>query len=331
MAHYDVYGLGNALVDYEYKVSSDWLKQHGLSKGHMTLVSAAEQERLIANIETEPVTCASGGSGANSVIALTQFGGRAFYSCRVGNDIDGEFYCADMSAVGVDTNLAAGSLPVGETGKCLVLVSEDTERTMCSYLGTTSMLSNNEIDADALRNSQYLYLEGYLVASESARRAAIKAREIATAGNVKTALSLSDPNMVNFFKDGLLQIIGSGVDLLFANSEEACTLTNSSSVGAALNSLKAYAKSIVITNGERGAVVFDGANTLEIPAAPSKCVDTLGAGDMFAGAYLYGITHKMSSLRAAELAVIAAAKIVSQYGPRLEQKDAQALIKAFLK
>lgn len=330
MAHYDVYGLGNALVDYEYKIDGAWLQNAGLSKGHMTLVSAAEQQRLINTIEEEPVTCASGGSGANSVIALAQFGGRGYYSCKVGNDIDGEFYCADMSEAGIDTNLAAGSLPNGQTGTCLVLISEDGERTMCSALGITSLLSENELDEEALVDSKYLYLEGYVVASDSARRAAIRAHEMAAAANVKTALSLSDASMVNVFKDGLEQMIGSGVDLLFANLEEACLFCQCNNVEDAIKHLKTKARNVVITDGAKGSLVFDGQNAYKIPAVATKCIDTLGAGDMYAGAYLYGITHRMSPQKAGEFAALAAAKIVSVYGPRLDGKTAKALLKSFV-
>lgn len=321
MSKFHVYGLGNALVDYEYAVTPEWLKTMNIDKGVMTLMDEGQQANVISAIEGEPLKRASGGSGANSVIALSQLGGKAFYSCHVADDADGEFYANDLSACGVQSNLDTANLPEGTTGKCLVMVTEDADRTMCTYLGITSEISEHALDEDALKHSEWLYLEGYLVTSDTARAAAIEAHRIAKANGVGTALTLSDPNMVSFFKDGLLEMIGDGVDLLFANEEEAKGMTGTNTAQDALDALKPLAKTIVVTRSEHGALVFDGEQAIAIQAEPTNVLDTLGAGDVYAGAFLYGITHGQSYEQAGRLASKAAAMIIAQYGPRLSNEQ----------
>lgn len=329
MSKYDVYGLGNALVDYEYEVSPEWLEERGIDKGVMTLMDEAQQQQVVASINHEPIKKASGGSGANSVIALAQMGGKAFYTCKVAADADGEFYARDMVACGVDTNLTELESIEGETGKCLVLVTPDADRTMNTYLGITGELSESELEEEALRNSKYLYLEGYLVTSDSARAAAIAARKIAESNGTRTAISLSDPNMVNFFKDGLLEMIGGGVDLLFANEDEALGMTNAEDVHAAAESLKALAKTFAITRGAHGSLIWDGEQYLEILPIATKAVDTLGAGDMYAGAFIYALTQGMNYEQAGNLASLASSRMVAKFGPRFETEETQAILAEF--
>ena len=322
--NYDVYGIGNAIMDYEIEATDDFLEKHGVEKGLMTLVEEDRQEELVAAVSGKIRRQQSGGSAANSMIALAQFGGKGFYSCKVANDLDGVHYKKEMDELGVDTNL--GELPDGTTGKCLVMVTPDAERTMNTFLGITADLSSNEIDEEALAQASFIYIEGYLVSSPTGIVAIRKVKELAKKHGVKIAYTFSDPAMVKFFKDQSEEAVSGGLDLLFANKEEAMTFTGESSEDDAFESLKQHAKQFVMTRSEKGAWVYDGAKKIEIKGHTVEAIDTTGAGDMFAGAYLYGLTNGLSHQEAGDLASLSSAKVVTQFGPRLENEVASALI-----
>lgn len=326
MQRYHVYGLGAALVDTEIEVTDTFLEQAEIQKGLMTLVDEARQEELLTLMEDHLVGSkrSSGGSACNSIIAASYFGAKTFYSCRVANDDNGQFFHHDTQAAGVTTK--AADLPDGTTGKCLVMITPDAERTMNTYLGISATLSEEDIDAEAIESSEWVYLEGYLVTSPTGKQAAITAREIAEKAQVKTSLSLSDPGMVEFFKEGLQEMIGKQVDLLFCNKDEAMGWTGASSIEEAAEALKLSAKTFAVTLGKEGALVFDGNELQRIEGEAVEAIDTNGAGDMFAGAFLYAITHGKDYSSAAKLANHAAAKVVSQYGPRLKPEQHEALL-----
>lgn len=324
MSSYDVYGIGNALVDIEYRVSPGDLEARAIDKGVMTLVEAERQAGLMSELEDRHVHRSAGGSAANTVIALSQFGGRGYYSCKIGDDALGHLYAKDLQANGVATNAHDGSEP-GDTGRCLVLVTPDADRTMLTYLGITGGLARGEVDTEALRAASWLYIEGYLATSDSARDAVVHARELAADSGVRTAISLSDPTIVTHFRSGLLEMIGSGVDLVFANEEEALGLTGGESLEGALEKLKPMATNFVVTRGAQPAVAWDGREIVEIPSHPVTPLDTVGAGDMFAGAFLYGITRGWAHARAGELASAACARLIRTYGPRLPAEESQRI------
>jgi sugar/nucleoside kinase (ribokinase family) len=321
---YHIYGIGAALVDTEIDVSDQDLAQLDITKGHMTLVDAEKQQAIMAYLADHTIhNKRSGGSAANSVIAASYFGAKTFYSCKVANDDNGNFYHHDMQVAGVACNGIEPSA-AGETGKCLVLITPDAERTMLTHLGISETLCSQTLNAAAIAQTQYAYIEGYLVTSPTGRAAAIQLRETAEQHGVKTALSLSDPGMVEFFGDGLREMIGGGVDLLFCNEDEACGFTACSDMQSAAEALKKYAKTFAITCGSRGALIFDGEQLHTIAPHTVKAIDSNGAGDMFAGAFLYAITHGYSWVEAGNLASRAAAEVVSHYGPRLvAEKHAQ--------
>ncbi len=323
---YDVYGIGNALVDMEFEVSSEFLHENNVEKGTMTLVDENRQNELISALSKHVTKKQSGGSAANTMIALSQFGGKGFYSCKVANDELGDFYMNDLREANVDCNLQEDNRESGETGKCLVMVTPDADRTMNTFLGITSSFSESEIVESALKSSEWLYIEGYLVTSEDGLRAMIQAKKMAERNGVKTALTFSDPNMVKFFREGMDQVIGASVDLLFCNEDEALAYTQTDHIKAARELLKKDAKTFVITMGKNGAIVFDGDTFIDIEAYPVKAIDTNGAGDMFAGAFLYGITHGHTYAQAAKIASLASSKIVSKFGPRLTQVEVQKII-----
>ena len=324
MAKFDVYGMGNALVDMEFEVEDGFLDFMKIDKGVMTLVDEEEQHRLLTHLDAFEGNKASGGSAANTLIALSALGGSAYYSCKVADDELGDFYLNDLKAAGVKSNMN-GKHPHGVTGKCLVMVTPDAERTMQTFLGISSELSVAELNPDAIANAEYCYMEGYLVTSPCAREANIEAGKIARQHGVKTSLTFSDPAIVEFFGDALTETIGDGIDMLFCNEHEAMAYTGKDNIDDAIESVKTFSKEFAITLGAKGALVYDGATLYEIAPTPTTPVDTNGAGDNFAGAFLYGVTHGMSHQQAGELASRVSAKVVSQFGPRLKVEEYQAL------
>ena len=325
MRQYDVYGLGNALVDIEFQVDDDFLDTMRIDKGAMTLVDQKQQHQLFAKLkETFKGKKASGGSAANSMIAVAAMGGASYYTCKVADDKFGQFYLNDLKAAGVDTN-TTGSSTGGVTGSCLVMVTPDAERTMNTFLGISSDLSVSDLNKQSIMAARYCYLEGYLVTSESALEANLEARNIAKKSGVNTALTFSDRSIVEFFEDELTQTIGDGIDLLFCNKNEALAYTKKDNIDDAIEVIKTFSKYFAITLGSDGAVVYDGATLYEIASNKVEAVDTNGAGDGFAGAFLYGITNGYTYEKAGELASLTASRIVSQFGPRLSVEDYKSL------
>ena len=322
----DVYGIGNALVDMEFEVEDSFFKTHDIEKGLMTLVDEDRQNRLMSSIDTAVAKKQCGGSAANTIIGVSQFGGKAYYSCKVANDELGDFYMQNLRDAGVDTNLKNGNRQPGLTGKCLVMITPDADRTMNTFLGITSSFSKEELDPEAIKNSKYIYLEGYLITSPTGKAAMIEAKKIAEENGVKVAITLSDPSIVNFFKADFEEVIGSGVDLLFCNEDEALAYTGAENLLGARELLKNVAKNFAITLGSNGASIFDGDTFIDIESYKVEAVDTNGAGDMFAGAFLYGITHDHTHAQAGKIASLASSKIVSKFGPRLENNQAQEIL-----
>jgi sugar/nucleoside kinase (ribokinase family) len=327
MTHYDVYGLGNALLDVECEVEPAVLVELGIDKGVMTLLDEASQNKILNHLGNSVTKRTCGGSGANTIVAISQFGGKTFYSCKVANDEPGEYYLKDLLESGVDTNLKSHPPQPGITGKCLVFVTPDADRTMNTFLGISSGLSDVELVPDAIANSTYTYIEGYLVTGENSKQAAIKAREIAINAGQKVALTLSDQNMAKFFKQGLLDMIGTGVDLLFANESEAFELAGTQDLAEAIKYLKTISKTFAVTLGPKGSLIFDGQTLLEIAPFPVKAIDTVGAGDIYAGGVLYGITNGMDWATAGQLGSLASAKLVTIPGARMETTNLQSLLK----
>ncbi len=315
---YDVYGMGNAIVDIVTEVDVDFFTRNEIEKGVMTLVDEKRQHELLKAIDMKKSRMSSGGSAANTMIGLSQFGGSGFYSCVVAKDALGKFFLEDLRRNNIDTNANYDYCSEGITGKCLVMTSPDAERTMNTFLGISSKLSRDHLDEEAIRNSSYIYLEGYLVTSPDGLEAMKTGKKVAERNNVKTTLTFSDPSMVKYFSTQMNEVIGASVDLLFCNEEEAMIFTGTDNLMDAREQLKGVAKHFAITLGANGALIFDGDTFINIEPYRVKAVDTNGAGDMFAGAFLYGITHGHSYAEAGKLASLASARVVSQFGPRLE-------------
>ncbi len=324
---YHIYGIGNALVDKEFEVDDQFFTDAGIEKGMMTLIDADQLASRLEILQTryDLKTRACGGSAANTIIGASYFGANVFYTCNVADDEGGEFYVDDIRAAGVDTNMGS-ERDHGITGKCLVMVTPDAERTMNTFLGITGELSEDQVDEAALSQSEYVYIEGYLVTSDCCRAAAVRVRDLARKHGVKVAMTFSDPAMVEYFKDGVNEVLGQDdVDLLFCNEQEACIYAGTEDLDHAIDSLKLMAKQLVITLGSKGALAWDGKTLHEIAPHSVTAVDSNGAGDMFAGAFMYAITHGYDFAAAGRLASAASAQVVSQFGPRLRPEQHEPL------
>jgi len=267
-----------------------------------------------------------GGSAGNTVVAVNQFGGKSFYSCLVAQDDIGKIFLDDLKKNGVDTNLKYENCPKGHSGRCLVMTSPDAQRTMNTFLGVSTSFSPAQLDEEAIKKSAFVYLEGYLVTSPSAMDAMKATRKIAEKNKIEVALTFSDASMVKYFGVQMNEIVGASVDLLFCNEEEAMIFTGTSSTNDAREKLKQVAKRFAITLGANGALIYDGDTFIQIEPYAVKAIDTNGAGDMFAGAFLYGITHKHSYAEAGKLASLASSRVVSQWGPRLDPQQAKKVL-----
>ena len=328
MKQYDVYGIGNALVDTEYEVNDSFISQTELQKGVMTLINADERQKLIQLLEEvhshEVIHQSGGGSAANTMVAVTQFGASSFYSCKVANDSTGDFFMQDLEKIGVDTNLEADR-ENGYSGQCISMVTPDAERTMTTHLGISEELSVSELNEEAIRNSKFLYIEGYLVTSPTAFEAALKAQQIAHDAGVAVSLTLSDPAIVENFKPAFDQFAENGVDLIFCNEDEAMIWTGSGTAEEAFSKLRSVCNQVAMTCGKQGAIVFDGTTQATVAGTPTDAVDTTGAGDIFAGVFLASITTGDSFETAAEMANKAASLLVSNFGARLNSEAANSL------
>ncbi len=324
---YHVYAIGNALVDNEFEVTDEFLKENNIEKGMMSLLDEEAHITLLNTLKDQfgLKKRAGGGSAANSIVAISQFGGDTFYACKVANDEQGDFYRTNLHEAGVTTFLDKVQCD-GNTGKCIVMVTPDAERTMNTFLGITSDFSEEELHLDELKQAEYLYIEGYLVTSDVSRKAVLKARKVATDNGIKTAMTFSDPSMVTYFGDGIKEMFAEGVDILFCNEEEALTFTGTDNLEEAISSLAPKVGRLVITLGDKGACIVHNGETTYVHAQNADAVDTNGAGDMFAGAFLYGITHGLTDEQAGSLANMAAAKVVSTFGARLDKEVHQELL-----
>jgi sugar/nucleoside kinase (ribokinase family) len=317
MSHYDLYAIGNALVDSEYEVSDAQLKSMGVDKRHMTLIDTPRRAQLLEHVKALTPRQTGGGSAGNTVVALAQLGGKAFYSCKVAHDALGDFYVKDLQARGVETNLNHTRASDGQTGSCLVLVTPDAERSMCTFLGVSAELDDAALHPKDIEKSKIYYMEGYLAASPTGLAAALKGRQIAREAGVALALTLSDVSMIQFCKAGLDAMLGDGVDYLFCNQEEAQVWCGSQDLNVVKETLKKLAKMVCLTLGPDGSEIITAQNSWHVPAEKVQAIDTNGAGDMFAGAFLYAITRGYSPEQAANLGNHAAAAVVSQHGNRL--------------
>lgn len=311
---YDVYGVGNALVDIQTQVSEGELARLGFARGIMTLVDDDTQQRVLSGISGGTLSRCAGGSAANTIMGVADFGGKAAYAGKVGSDETGDFFLEDMRHAGVTIDVPAAD---AATGTCFVLITPDAQRTMLTSLGVSATLSPDDVDEDELLQSRYVYVEGYLFAGEATRTAALYSIELAKKHGVRVALTVSDPFLIEHHRDEFLKLIRGSVDLLFCNEKEAQSLTGHDDPIDCAQAIHKDARNVALTLGERGSIIMHDGEVIPIEGVPVEAVDTTGAGDMYAGGLLYGVTNGLSWRQAGRLASHAAARIVSQLGARL--------------
>lgn len=320
---YQIYGMGDALVDFSIETNPQELIKLKIDKGVRTLIDAARKNELFAAFENNPVSRMCGGSSANTIVVAQSLGSKCFYSCKVANDETGLFFRDNLLRHGIDNNLSDQALLNGQSGLCLVLVTEDADRTMNTFLGVSGNIDYKQINEKALLNSSFFYLEGYVSSSPIGLATAIKTKKLAQKNNVKVAFSLSDLNMVKFFRQGLDDILCDGIDVLFCNFDEAILYSQKNTIEAAAKKLLQVCKVLVITLGAKGSLIATQKETITVSALTVDAIDTNGAGDLFAGCFLHAYIKGLSLHKCAELASFAAAQLVTQLGPRLTRENVE--------
>ena len=327
---YDVFGIGNALLDCVYMVEDKFLEDNKIEKGLMTLVDEKKQKSIIEKIKSYDSFIQSGGSVTNSVYTLSQLGGSGYVSVLVSDDDFGKIYLSDLKNSNVETAGSSFTTGKGMTGTCLVLTTPDAERTMNTCLSISSNFSIKNINLDDLKYAKYLYIEGYLVTSEIAMDAINECIQFAIRNDVKIALTFSDLSMVKYFKENFKSILKRKVDILFCNEDEAKTFSGFDSVNKSIDYLKNFTSNLVITQGDKGSLIINEDEIIKIDPHNVKAIDTVGAGDAFAGSFLYGITNGYSQKKSGDLASLLSSKVVSKIGPRIEKEEINS-IKNFFK
>lgn len=313
MSSYDVVGIGNAIVDVIARADDSLVAGHGLAKGSMTLIDAAQAEFLYARMD-QAVEC-SGGSVANTIAGIASLGGKAGYIGRTRDDQLGAIFAHDIQTLGVTfrTPHATDGAP---TARCLIMVTPDAQRTMCTYLGACVDLGPEDLDVDMIRSSKVLYLEGYLWDPVRAKEAFLAAMNIAHAAGAKVALSLSDAFCVDRYREEFLDLAANYVDILFANESEICSLYQTDNFDDALQQVRQHCEIAALTRSEKGSVIISGDEIHIVDAEPAAVIDTTGAGDLYAAGFLYGYTQGFSLKICGQLGAIAAAEVIGHLGAR---------------
>ncbi len=328
MSEFDVFGVGNALVDIQARVDDGLLGKLGIDKGIMTLVDDAQQAGVLSMLSGLSLHRCAGGSAANTVVALADFGGSAAFVGKVGDDEIGKFFLEDMRKLGITIDVQPTATP---TGTCAILITEDAQRSMLTNLGAATTLTVDDIDESLIKNSKYVYIEGYLLTGDNTKAAAYRAIDYAKNNGVKVAFTASDPFLVNMIRDEIWDLITGPVDLFFCNEAEAKSLTGQEDPIQCASIIHEHAENVALTLGNKGSLVMHGGEAFPIEGVSVKAIDTTGAGDMYAGALMYGITSGMSWRQAGHLASHAAARIVAQMGARLDRKFTEQEVAEFLK
>lgn len=313
-ASFDVCGIGNAIVDIIAESDEAFLKTHRIPKGVMTLVDEARADFLYGRIG--PAIEMSGGSVANTIAGIAEFGGKPAYIGKVRNDQLGTIFRHDLRAIGV--HFATPPMTEGPaTARCLILVTPDAQRSMNTYLGACVEMTEADIDCEVVRNAAVTYLEGYLFDKPAAQSALRFAAQTAHAAHRLVALSLSDPFCVDRHRSAFRELVRKDVDILFANEHEIMSLYQTESFEEAMTLAHADCRIVAGTRSAAGAIVVSNGEALKIAAEPvAHVVDTTGAGDLFAAGFLYGLTHGHDLGTSGRLGALAAAEIISHYGPR---------------
>jgi sugar/nucleoside kinase (ribokinase family) len=307
-------GLGNGLVDIQYRIDEKTMSDFGMEKGEMRLIDNDERARLEKYFANYSFNRCSGGSAANSIIAFSQLGGKAAYKTVLGNDELGHFYADEFKELGIQ--LFAEFRNDYPTGLCFVFIAPDSERTMLTSLGATAFFSPKNLIEDVIAKSEWIYLEGYKFSQSDSTKSVFKSIEFAKKHNTKIAFGVSDVFITENFYEPVAKAVPDA-DLFFCNENEALSFTKENTIERAQDKLFSLVENVVITKGAKGSIVKWNNEVIDIQAFPTQAVDSTGAGDMFAGAFLYGIIEKNDPYYAGKLASYLSSKVVSQLGARM--------------
>ena len=314
---YHVSAIGNAMLDVVCEVSDDLLKKENILKGNMQLVSQDRSNYLLNLIV--PLKKSAGGSAANTISTLSKLGLKTSYIGKVANDIEGNLFQQDLKSQKVNYKTKAlDSQNHLTTGKCIVMVTSDKERTMNTYLGATELLDKDDIDAEIIEQSEWLYLEGYRFDGKESKEAFYKAIDIAKKSNTKIALSLSDSFCVDRHRSEFLNLIKTFTDILFCNKNELKSLYQVNELSVAFSKCKIDVPITACTADEEGVHVISQHQEKIVPAKKVKVIDTTGAGDSFAAGFLYGIVNNKNLLQSSIYGNKIACEVLKVYGPRIE-------------
>lgn len=319
----DVVAIGNALVDVIAEVDEQFLVEHHLERGAMTLIDEALADELYAAMP--PAIEASGGSAGNTIASIASLGGRAAYIGKVADDQLGRVFRHDMQAAGVSYDVPPSTTGT-PTGRCLIVVTSDAQRTMSTFLGAGVELGPVDVDEGLIGRAKVTFLEGYLWDPPGAKRAFLKAARAAHAAGRKVSLTLSDSFCVERYRDEFRELVENEIDILFANEAELTSLYEVASFDDALQLVRGNCEIAALTRSEKGSVIVAGKDVHVIDAAPvERVVDTTGAGDLYAGGFLYGYTQGLDLGACGRIGSICAAEVISHFGPRAEA-DLKTLI-----
>lgn len=313
----DVLAIGNAIVDVIADADDDFLQRHGMAKGSMRLIDAGEAEALYADMG--PGRELSGGSAANTVAGLAALGLRTGFIGQLGDDDLGKIFAHDIQSLGVEFDTPASG-DAGPTGRCLILVTPDAQRTMCTFLGAAQELEKAAVEAARISRSRILYLEGYLWDPPGPRAAMEAAIEIARSAATRVAFTLSDAFVVERHRDDFSRLIDAGkIDILFANEVEFLHLAHETDLEPAIAKIAPKIPTLVVTRSEQGAIACAGGKRAKVKAEPvERLVDTTGAGDLFAAGFLAGQARGRSLEQSLRLGAISASEVIQHYGARPE-------------
>ncbi len=313
-ARYDVVGIGNALVDVIAHADDAFLDEHGLVKGAMTLIDTDRAGELYLALGSAVEM--SGGSAANTMCGVASLGGRAAYIGKVSDDDLGAVFGHDLNAVGVSFRPGAPAEDT-PTGRCIIVVTGDAQRTMNTYLGVSSLLCTDDLDEATIADGAVLYMEGYLFDRDDAKKAFRRAASVAHENGRKVSLTLSDSFCVDRHRDDFAALVHEDVDLLFGNEDELCSLYQVDDLATAMATVRGECELAAITAGKDGSHVVTADEVVSVPAEDvSRVLDTTGAGDLYAAGFLYGYSRARPLAECARLGSIAAAEVISHVGPR---------------
>ena len=310
----DLIGLGNAIVDIIVNIEDEFLEINNLEKGSMNLINSDESQKLLKNCKV--IKQISGRSSANTVVCLAELGNDVQFIGRVKNDQFGNFFSSDIKKSKTKFNTP----PIDEgasTAHSIILITPDAQRTMCTYLGASIEFEPKDIDFSVLKESKYLYLEGYLWDSELAKNAFLKAAQIAKLSNTKIILSLSDSFCVDRHRDSFLELIENYVDIVFCNESEVLSLFKKDKLANCQGDLSSLCELVVVTLGSNGSLIINRSDVEVIKSkTKGKIIDTTGAGDIYAGGFIHGLIKNYSLKKCGEIGSICAGQIITQLGSR---------------